>query len=175
MSIGLSFQQGAETNLEELFKKSDLSLYQAKNNGRNQVKLYEEVYVMTDNHVDEIPGSTEEKYPGIDFKIGVGNVLGDESLFDEILIMFYEDHSKDSEKIQQAINSEDQPACKHLVHTLKGVSCSVGAMRLFELTKALDVAINLEERVNYQRLYEPVASEILAVLGGIEAKLSAKL
>jgi len=89
--------------------------------------------------------------------------------------MFYEDHSKDSEKIQQAISSEDQAACKHLVHTLKGVSCSVGAMQLFELTKALDIAINLEDKVNYQRLYEPVATEILKVLSGIEIKLQDKL
>ena len=176
VSIGLSLGQGTELNLEELFKKSDISLYQAKNNGRNQIKLYEEaVSAAVDCHVEEIQDSSEDKYPGIDFQIGVGNVLGDEDLFDEILVMFYEDHSKDSEKIQLAINSEDQAACKHLVHTLKGVSCSVGAMKLFEVTKALDIAINLEEKTNYQRLYEPVATEILKVLGGIEAILKDKL
>jgi diguanylate cyclase (GGDEF)-like protein len=183
VSVGLSLGQGSELNLEELFKKSDIGLYQAKNNGRNQIKLYEEATsVMNDDnvqeiqdHVEEVQEVSEDKYPGIDFQIGVGNVLGDEELFDEILVMFYEDHSKDSEKIQQAIISDDQSACKHLVHTLKGVSCSVGAMRLFELTKALDVAINIEEKVNYQQLYEPVAKEMLKVLGGIEAKLSAKL
>jgi hypothetical protein len=48
-------------------------------------------------------------------------------------------------------------------------------MKLFELTKALDIAINLEEKANYQRLYEPVATEILKVLGGIEEKLRDKL
>ena len=140
------------------------------NNTNNELSL--------DNPVlfnDQKKDSSEDKYPGIDFQIGVGNVLGDEDLFDEILVMFYEDHSKDSEKIQLAINSEDQAACKHLVHTLKGVSCSVGAMKLFEVTKALDIAINLEEKTNYQRLYEPVATEILKVLGGIEAKLKDKL
>jgi len=180
VSIGLSLGQGSELNLEELFKKSDISLYQAKNNGRNQIKLYEEavsevVSEAIDDHIEEKQDSSEDKYPGIDFQIGVGNVLGDEDLFDEILVMFYEDHSKDSEKIQLAINSEDQATCKHLVHTLKGVSCSVGAMKLFELTKALDIAINLEEKTNYQRLYEPVATEILKVLGGIEAILKDKL
>lgn len=181
VSIGLSLGQGTELNLEEFFKKSDISLYQAKNNGRNQIKLYKEAASATvDGYAEETTSVTvddhvEDKYPGIDFQIGVGNVLGDEELFDEILVMFYEDHSKDSEKIQQAINSEDQQACKHLVHTLKGVSCSVGAMKLFELTKALDIAINLEEKANYQRLYEPVATEILKVLGGIEEKLRDKL
>ena len=176
VSIGLSLGQGAEICLEELYKKSDISLYQAKNNGRNQVKLYEKAgTIMVDDNIEYLQDCSEDKYPGIDFKIGVGNVLGDESLFEEILVMFYEDHSKDSEKILQAINSKDQPTFKHLVHTLKGVSCSIGAMELFELTKALDVAINLEEKTNYQRLYEPVATEILKVLGGIEAKLSDKL
>ena len=48
-------------------------------------------------------------------------------------------------------------------------------MQLFELTKALDIAINLEDKVNYQRLYEPVATEILKVLSGIEIKLQDKL
>jgi diguanylate cyclase (GGDEF)-like protein len=183
VSIGLSLGQGNDLNLEELFKKSDISLYEAKRNGRNQIKCYEEATPIAvvehveeiQSHVEEVGDSSNEKYPGIDFQIGVGNVLGDEDLFDEILVMFYEDHSKDSEKIQQAISSEDQAACKHLVHTLKGVSCSVGAMQLFELTKALDIAINLEDKVNYQRLYEPVATEILKVLSGIEVKLQAKL
>jgi diguanylate cyclase (GGDEF)-like protein len=175
VSIGLTLGQGDEICLEELFKNSDIGLYQAKNNGRNQVKLYEkEGTEMVDENIEDLPDSSEDKYPGIEFKIGVGNVLGDESLFDEILVMFYEDHSKDSEKIQLAINSDDQGACKHLVHTLKGVSCSIGAMQLFELTKALDLAINLEEKANYQRLYEPVATEILKVILGIEAKLSDK-
>jgi diguanylate cyclase (GGDEF)-like protein len=176
VSIGLSLGLGPEMNLEELLKESDFGLYQAKNNGRNQVKLYEETTpVMTDINTDHLQNSTEQKYPGIDFDIGVGNVLGDEGLFDEILVMFYEDHSKDSEKIQQAINSEDQTACKHLVHALKGVSSSIGAMHLFELTKALDVAINIEEKDDYQRLYDPVAMEILKILSGIEDKLSGQL
>jgi diguanylate cyclase (GGDEF)-like protein len=176
VSIGLSIGQGPEMNLEELFKQSDMSLYQAKNNGRNQVKVYEEnSSVSSDDHSIDIQETTDDKFPGIDFQIGVGNVLGDEDLFAEILVMFYEDHSKDIEKIKQAIYSDDQPTCKHIVHTLKGVSCSVGAMRLFELTKALDVAINLEDKGGYQRLYDPVALEMLKVLGGIEAKLKDKL
>jgi HPt (histidine-containing phosphotransfer) domain-containing protein len=106
--------------------------------------------------------------------VGVGNVLGDEDLFAEILVMFYEDHSNDSEKIQQAISDKDQAACKHLVHTLKGVSCSVGAMRLFELTKALDRAISMEDKTSYQQLYQPVALELVKIVAGIEIKLSDK-
>ncbi len=176
VSIGLSLGQGVDVSFEDLMKKSDLSLYQAKENGRNQVKMHAETVLLTvDDLLEEQPESSDSDYPGIDYQIGVGNVLGDDSLFAEILVMFYEDHSKDKEKIQQAITDMDQSACKHLVHTLKGVACSIGAMKLFEYAKALDIAINLEEKVSYQQLFEPVASELVKVVTGIEANLSDKL
>jgi len=186
VSAGLSLGQGADINFEKLLKNSDIGLYQAKDNGRNQIKIYQEpptmmvgdtklteetLTKMDDN--EEIQNSaTDEKYPGIDYQIGVANVLGDDDLFAEILTMFYEDHANDKEKIQQAIQSKDQTACKHLVHTLKGVSCSVGAMNLFEYTKALDVAINSENESDYQQLFEPVSSELTKILLGIESHLA---
>jgi diguanylate cyclase (GGDEF)-like protein len=175
VSIGLSLGKKNEISLEELLKQSDLSLYQAKKNGRNQTQINEEIKtVISENSCKNLQNILHNKYPGIDFQVGVGNVLGDEDLFAEILVMFYEDHSNDSEKIQQAISDKDQAACKHLVHTLKGVSCSVGAMRLFELTKALDRAISMEDKTSYQQLYQPVALELVKIVAGIEIKLSDK-
>ena len=176
VSIGLSLGKGDEMNLEGLLKEADLCLYEAKHSGRNQVKVHQESNtVAAEGIIDELPVTSEDEYPGIDAEIGIGNVLGDEDLFAEILVMFYEDHSKDSEKIQQAISTDDQTACKHLVHTLKGVSCSVGAMQLFELTKALDEAVSIEDTARYQQLYQPVAAELTKVLDGIEVRLSAQL
>jgi diguanylate cyclase (GGDEF)-like protein len=176
VSIGLSLGQGAEISLNDLLKKADISLYQAKENGRNQVKLYDDTQVSLDENLLNVETNISgEKYPGIDYQIGVGNVLGDDSLFAEILVMFYEDHAKDKEKIQQAITNDDQDACKHLVHTLKGVACSIGAMKLFEYAKVLDVAINLAEKGNYQSLFNSTASELVKILSGIEAQLGDQL
>lgn len=173
VSIGLSLGQGEDINFEDLLKKADLSLYQAKEAGRNQIKLYEELPCIPVEHtLEDQQNTSEEKYPGVDYQIGLGNVLGDDALFAEILVMFYEDHSHDKDKIQQAINSKDQNACKHLVHTLKGVACSVGAMQLFEYTKALDIVINLEDEDRYQQLFEPVSSELVKIFTGIELQLS---
>jgi HPt (histidine-containing phosphotransfer) domain-containing protein len=115
--------------------------------------------------------TSNEKYPGIDYEIGVGNVLGDDSLFDEILVMFYEDHSIDKDKIQQAISNDDDDACKHLVHTLKGVASSIGAMKLFEYAKALDVAVNLADKASYQALFDSVSLELVKIINGIEEQL----
>jgi len=176
VSIGLSLGLGEDINFEDLLKKSDLSLYQAKESGRNQVKLHEEYPTMSVNSPSEpISGPSEGKYPGIDYEVGVGNVLGDDDLFAEILVMFYEDHSKDNSKIQEAINNKDQAACKHLVHTLKGVACSVGAMQLFEYTKALDAVINSDDDEHYQELFEPVSLELIKVFTGIESQLGEQL
>jgi diguanylate cyclase (GGDEF)-like protein len=176
VSIGLALGQGAAISLDDLLKKADISLYQAKEGGRNQVKLYSDVLVaLNESALSVEKPSSGEKYPGIDYQIGVGNVLGDDSLFAEILVMFYEDHAKDKDKIQEAISNDDQDACKHLVHTLKGVACSVGAMKLFEYAKALDIAINLEEKESYQTLFIPTSSELVKIMSGIEEELGDKL
>jgi len=176
VSIGLSLGQGADISLDDLLKKSDISLYQAKENGRNQVTLYNDVVVTIDeSELSVEKDSSSEKYPGIDYQIGVGNVLGDDSLFAEILIMFYQDHAQDKDKIQQAISTGDQDSCKHLVHTLKGVACSVGAMTLFEYAKALDIAINQVDKDSYQELFEPTSLELIKIMSGIEVELADKL
>jgi diguanylate cyclase (GGDEF)-like protein len=176
VSIGLALGQGAAISVDDLLKKADISLYQAKEGGRNQVKLHSDVLVSLDESELSVKKTlSSEKYPGIDYQIGVGNVLGDDSLFAEILVMFYEDHANDKDKIQEAISNEDQNACKHLVHTLKGVACSVGAMTLFEYTKALDIAINSEEKESYQTLFLPTSSELVKIMSGIEEELGDKL
>lgn len=114
-------------------------------------------------------------FPGIDYDIGVGNVLDDDELFKEILIMFYEDHANDGDNIQKAIIDSDQDNCKRLVHTLKGVSCSVGAMNLFECVKLLDIAINENKEDEYQALLDLVKPEFNKVIEGIEVALADKI
>ncbi len=119
--------------------------------------------------------NTNEKFPGIDFTLGVNNVLGDEALFSEILVMFYQDHCQDDENIQNAIDNADQAQVKHLVHTLKGVACSIGAMELFDYCKTLDVAVNEEKVEQYQSLFEPAKQELIMIKAGIEHALADKL
>lgn len=114
-------------------------------------------------------------FPGIDYDIGVGNVLGDDELFQEIMVMFYEDHANDSDSIQKAIVDSDQDGCKQLVHTLKGVACSIGAMDLFEHVKLLDMAINENKKNEYQALLDLVKPEFNKIIQGIEVVLVDKI
>lgn len=177
VSIGLASvsHNDAGYDFGSLMKAADQFLYQAKETSRNCTKTYDNIFdsapILSNSQVPEAAMENSEmsdsKYPGIDYNIGVNNVLGDDDLFKEILQMFYDDHHLDGEKIQQAIIDKDQASLKHLVHTLKGVACSVGAMQLFENTKQLDIAVNEGNQSQYQSLFDDVSFELKRVIGGI--------
>ncbi|MEW6991746.1 diguanylate cyclase [Colwelliaceae bacterium 6441] len=186
VSIGVTSASGQAMYFDELLRIADQGLYHAKDKGRNQTVIEG---VVEDNSMDEQAKSdiistnksetssmdTNEKYPGIDYDVGVNNVLGDESLFAEILVMFYQDHGRDHHNIEQAIDALEQEKIKHLVHTLKGVSCSIGAMALFEHCKKLDIAVNENKTDEYSLLFPPLKEELIKVLAGLELHLAEKL
>lgn len=165
-SIGVVTNQGKIINLEDLMKLADNALYQAKSEGRNKTVNY--------NDEPELITTEEEgeKFPGVDVEIGMKNVLDDESLFHEILIMFYQDHGEDDKKLRQALSHKDILTAKHLAHTLKGVASSIGAMALFEKTKVLDEAINMNQEFDLlMRHFDLVSLELNIVLNGILKEL----
>lgn len=191
VSIGLSSANGFSIGLADLMRKADEGLYHAKSTGRNRVVYLEEKsesigtgvdlddlnqeLLSTDHLNMELSSSTETveraDYQGIDYDIGVANVLGDDKLFSEILKMFYEDHHLDAHNLKQAFEVTDELSAKHIAHTLKGVACSIGAMDLFEATKALDSAINHQKTDRYMTLYHSVNTELTKVIASIKDKL----
>lgn len=149
--------------------------------GDNQLAMNGEVITEQQDMTDAYDLSStalddaEQSFPGIEYQVGVANVLGDDGLFKEILVMFYQDHYQDAEKLAQAIAEEDVLSAKHLAHTLKGVACSIGATALYEHSKYLDNAINQQQSDSYQLLFSKVKSELDKVTSGIYRQLSAQI
>ncbi|PKG81815.1 hypothetical protein CXF85_16515 [Colwellia sp. 75C3] len=186
VSIGLVLAPNDSLTIDELLKQADSALYYAKEHGRNQVvdariistpdesdkmlvSLMNTDDIEKNNPLQE--GIIMANYDGIDFDVGVSNVLGDEALFKEILVMFYQDHHLDGDKLESAIQQQDIDSVKHLAHTLKGVACSVGAMDLFEATKALDIAVNDDKPEDFDSLFSQLSPQINRVMKGIELQL----
>lgn len=175
VSVGVTSAKGHLVDFNELLRVADHALYNAKENGRNRTVIEGDVRMNEiETGVQELT-TNEGKYPGINEQIGLNNVLGDEELFADILVMFHQDHGQDHHNIQQAIDEHDQQKVKHLVHTIKGVSCSIGAMDLFDLCKVLDVAVSENQSEQYQSLYTPLKAELIKVTSGIESRLADRL
>lgn len=186
VSIGLVVvdDEGEEFTIDELLKEADNGLYYAKRHGRNQVvdaSLIDKVDDIDETEILDLSDLDNQapvqennmvtNFDGIDFDIGVNNVLGDQDLFNEILVMFYQDHNLDGSKLQTALESKDMGALKHLAHTLKGVAASVGAMDLFEVTKALDAAVNNTDFNDIEIQFQQVSPELTRVMNSIESNL----
>lgn len=176
VSIGLVLADGEQFNSDELLKQADIALYYAKDHGRNQVVDVscidlETTSAQLDGNEMNSDTDSELAFEGIDPQIGVNNVLGDEALFKEILVMFYQDHHNDGQKLAEALAADDKATLKHLAHTLKGVASSVGAMKLFELTKDVDIAVSQERFESIPDLLSQLCPELASVMNGIEAKL----
>jgi diguanylate cyclase (GGDEF)-like protein len=194
-SAGLASSSHVSLDIDKLLKQADIALYHAKSTGRNKVVNVADIVngstevqpenltqstafneddlnSMFDDTVinEEFTLSEELSIDGIETKVGLDNVLGDKSLYEEILKMFYQDHIEDDKKLLQAIELQDEKMIKHIAHTLKGVACSIGAMSLFNITKKLDEEISTGN-TDLKALAEEVAIQLKAVINSVYCAL----
>ena len=105
VSVGVTSAQGQSIDFDELLRVADHGLYKAKKNGRNQTVIEGEfdmniTTIESENRENQEMNNMQEKYAGINYQVGLNNVLGDESLFEDILVMFHQDHGNDHNNIQ---------------------------------------------------------------------------
>jgi PAS domain S-box-containing protein len=77
---------------------------------------------------------------GLDIEAGLKLVLGNRALYLSLLKKFMSGNQETAENIHKAIKDGDLATAERIAHTLKGVSAGLGAMRLHDLSAAMESA-----------------------------------
>lgn len=96
----------------------------------------------------------------IDREQGLSNVDGDEEFFNEILEIYIEEIPERIESFREHLTKNDLDTLISLSHSLKGVSLTVGALRVHELSKQIELAARAGEEETVRKLY-PELEELL--------------
>ncbi|MEA3315468.1 MAG: response regulator, partial [Campylobacterota bacterium] len=93
----------------------------------------EDIKISNKNDVNEVITS-ELNFKHIDTKIGLGHLIGNNKLYIKILEKFFTDYK------ELNLNNLDEENYKRVLHTIKGISASIGAMQLNIISKELEVS-----------------------------------
>jgi PAS domain S-box-containing protein len=104
--------------------------------------------------------------PGIDLATGLRRMVGDRRLYRSILLKFRDNQKDALSQVRQAVVQGDQDTAVRLAHTLKGVSASLGAMRLHELAARVEAGLK-GGLPGHESLLAEVESELAKVMAGL--------
>ncbi|MDP3332963.1 MAG: Hpt domain-containing protein, partial [Methylococcaceae bacterium] len=79
--------------------------------------------------------------PGLDLNAGLQSVLGNAGKLKQLLIMFSQGHAGDITALRNHIAAGENVEAQRLVHTLKGLSATLGLTTLHHKALALELAI----------------------------------
>ena len=82
--------------------------------------------------------------------------LGDEGLVDEIMPIFIKDNTERMKVLIQAMEKVDQKEIKFYAHSLKGATATIGAARISELAKQLEIAARDGDSAKYRPLFDEI-------------------
>jgi two-component system sensor histidine kinase/response regulator len=113
--------------------------------------------------VDSLP----LQLPGIDLAAGLRQVHGNRALYRRLLIHFYDEWHSSASSLSATLNAGQAPAL-HAVHSLKGVSATLGAGQLSDAAAQVETVLRDGKMVaaeDLQRLTANLA-EVLDGIGG---------
>ena len=115
-----------------------------------------------------------ESVPGIDFRFGLQQVVGNETLYAKLLREFLVDYTDVTDVIKNALDKGDIDVARRLVHTLKGVAGHMGAMELHAAARELESGIQGNVPVSKEdvlRNFEKAMAEVVHSINTLEPVL----
>ncbi|MDQ5910708.1 MAG: hypothetical protein QG599_2805 [Pseudomonadota bacterium] len=111
---------------------------------------------------------TLPEFPGIDLAVGLSYVGGELVLFLRILKQFRDTEGKNLlPRYQQAWQEDDWKTQVRLMHSLKGVAQTLGALDLAETAVALEEAAKLRDADACARLFPELEARLRKVIDGL--------
>ena len=82
--------------------------------------------------------------------------LGSEDLVDEIMPIFLKDNTERMKILTDAMGKVDQKEIKFYAHSIKGATATIGAARISELAKQLELAARDGDSAKYKPLFDEI-------------------
>jgi HPt (histidine-containing phosphotransfer) domain-containing protein len=115
--------------------------------------------------------SGEDGSASLNFAAGLAVVGGDREIYLIILKTFLEDHGGNCVEIEQSLENGDFQHAADLLHTLKGVTPAIGALRLADITKRFNDLLVSSDRENLSAVLAEMQLEFPLVLDAISSVL----
>ncbi len=112
-------------------------------------------------------GLLPDQLPGIDINTGLKQVVGDRVLFKKLLMEFYEDYQNVIMILRTGITEGRREEILRLIHTVKGISGSLGAHDLHHAARELENGIKDGETDTYDLLMGQFEQSLTPVFQGI--------
>jgi two-component system sensor histidine kinase/response regulator len=102
--------------------------------------------------------------PGIDVKKGLARAGGNRVLYKDLLARFLQDYADATSRIKDAADNDDSQRFRHLVHTIKGVSGSIGAVDLERTASDLETGADQKDGGGIEHLIDRFNTALMIVL-----------
>jgi two-component system sensor histidine kinase/response regulator len=120
---------------------------------------------MNDSREIQFPGHLE----GIDLEIGLRNLAGGKKRYLKILKDFHADYKEIADRIRSELKSKNLDVVKRTIHTIKGISGTIGAKALHEVTIEMDALLGQNNLDAFKGLYERFENKLAIVQNAIES------
>jgi PAS domain S-box-containing protein len=112
--------------------------------------------------------SSLSELPGIDVPGGLARVNGNEKLYQKLLNNFYQTNKNTKLEIEKTIENGDLKLAERLVHTIKGVSSTIGANGLAEVSQPLETELRNGNKSIDDHIWDDFWSHLDAILNTVK-------
>jgi polar amino acid transport system substrate-binding protein len=102
--------------------------------------------------------------PGVDIPSGLRNARNNARLYMSVLNKFYLNHQDAAQKIRYCLDTNERQNARRLIHTIKGLSGSIGAMQLQQYSENLENAISDKEKTDHSEPLSAFEKELNSII-----------